>query len=133
MRCLKKITKHLKKTLTKIKSHLGYDRVKAKIKKLRTSLQKAVLEGTRSGSGRMIKEHWDSLNQIWGGAPGTVPLEYGESSLAAVEPDTENNAKSVEGQDILCEDDVHLSTGFERTIHDDIDKSLEENSQEQKK
>ena len=44
---------------------LGYDRVKAKIKKIRASFQKAVLEGTRCGSGRIIKEHWDSLIQIW--------------------------------------------------------------------
>ena len=28
---------------------------------------------------------------------------------------------------------MHLSTGIERTIHDDIDMSFEENGQEQKK
>jgi hypothetical protein len=116
---------------------LGYDRVKAKIKKIRTSFQKAVLEGTRSGSGRVIKEHWDSLIQIWGGAPGTVPLEYGESSLTGVQPDTENNvnADSVEEHEKLWEDegDMHLDTGFEDTIHDDIDKHFEENGQGRKK
>ena len=100
---------------------LGYDRIKAKIKKIRTSFQKAVLEGTRFGSGRIIKEHWDSLIQIWGGAPGTVPLEYGESSLTGVQPDTENNADSIEKHDILklCEDeyDMPLGTDFETTIY----------------
>ena len=69
--------------------------------------------------------------------PGTVLLEYGESSLTGVQPDTENNADSIEEHDILklCEDeyDMPLGTDFESTIHDDINKSLDENGKEQKK
>ena len=40
---------------------LGYDRIKAKAKKLRSNFQKAVAEGTRSSSGRIIKDNWDAL------------------------------------------------------------------------
>lgn len=60
---------------------LGYDRIKAKVKKLRSNFQKAVAEGTRSGSGRIIKDNWDALVRIWGGAPGAQPLEFGKSSI----------------------------------------------------
>ena len=37
---------------------LGYDRIKAKVKKLRSNFQKAVAEGTRSGGGRIIKDNF---------------------------------------------------------------------------
>ena len=43
---------------------LGYKRVKAKVKKLCSSFQKAVVVSTRSGSGKIIKEHWESLIKI---------------------------------------------------------------------
>ena len=75
---------------------VGYERIKAKVKKIRASFQKAVLESTRSGSGKVIKEHWDILIQIWGGAPGTVPLEYGESSLSGLQPEVEDEASQPE-------------------------------------
>ena len=108
---------------------LGYERIKSKVKKLRASFQKAVLESTRSGSGRIIKKHWESLIQIWGGAPGTIPLEYDESSLTGIQLEVENSAASYEERDVLklCEDEPD-NTGVESTIHDDINhESLEEN------
>jgi uncharacterized protein YcnI len=43
---------------------LGYKQVKAKVKKLCSSFQKAVVVRTRSGSGKIIKEHWESLIKI---------------------------------------------------------------------
>ena len=61
---------------------LGYDRIKAKVKKLRSGFQKCVAESTRSGSGRIIKEHWDALVAIWGGTPGAEPLECGINTMA---------------------------------------------------
>ena len=60
---------------------LGYDIIKAKVKKLRSNFQKAVAEGTRSGSGRIMKDNWDALVAIWGGAPRAQPLEFGKSSI----------------------------------------------------
>ena len=45
---------------------LGYERIKAKVKKLRSGFQKCVAESTRSGSGRVIKDNWDTLVEIWG-------------------------------------------------------------------
>ena len=71
---------------------VGYERIKAKVKKIRASFQKAVLEGTRSGSGKFIKEYWDILIQIWGGAPGTVPLQD-EASQPETIPSIESTTK----------------------------------------
>ena len=71
---------------------VGYERIKAKVKKIRASFQKAVLEGTRSASGKFIKEYWDILIQIWGGAPGTVPLED-EASQPETIPSIESTTK----------------------------------------
>lgn len=36
---------------------LGYDRVRAKVKKLRSDFQRAVAESTRSDIGRIIKDN----------------------------------------------------------------------------
>lgn len=51
------------------------------MKKLRSNFQKVLAEGTRSGNGRIIKDNWDALVRIWGGAPGAQPLEFGKSSM----------------------------------------------------
>ena len=58
------------KRLTKI----GYDRVKQKIKDIRQDYRKAVTEGQRSGSGRLVCENWDTLKNLWGGSPATVAI-----------------------------------------------------------
>lgn len=52
---------------------LGYDRIKAKVKKLRSGFQECVAESTWSGSGKIIKEHWDTLVAIWGGLEFGIP------------------------------------------------------------
>ena len=43
---------------------LGYERIKAKVKKLQSGFQKCVAESTRSGSGKVIKDNWDTLVEI---------------------------------------------------------------------
>ena len=67
--------------------------------------------------------------------PGTLPLEYGESSLTGVHPEAENNADSFEEHDALklCKDEPS-NTGFEPTIHEEIDRqNLQGIGKEQKK
>ena len=34
---------------------------------MRQSFSKAVIAGTRSGSGRLVCHHFDELKEIWGG------------------------------------------------------------------
>ena len=42
----------------------GYNRVKVKVKELRRGYKNAVDAGTRSGSGKIVKEHFDELQKI---------------------------------------------------------------------
>ena len=48
---------------------------------MRQGFSKAVisgtLSGTRSGSGKLVYEHYDDLRNIWGGSANTKPLSMG--------------------------------------------------------
>ena len=58
------------KKLTK----MGYQRIKAKVKEVRQQYRKAVTEGRRSGSGRIVCDNWELLKSIWGGSPATTTI-----------------------------------------------------------
>ena len=73
----------LKKALLhKVKSEAqrGYDRVKTKVKTLRQGFSKAVTNGTKSGSGRLIVAHYEPLRRLYGGNAATEPLSFGLAS-----------------------------------------------------
>ena len=57
------------KTVKRDKDHikLGYSRVMEKIKEIRQGFTKAVTTGKRSGSGKIVAEFYDDLNNIFGG------------------------------------------------------------------
>lgn len=55
----------------------GCSRIKEKTKALRQDYRNAVNKGSRSGSGRIVKEHYDFLTDIWGGSPATTALSFG--------------------------------------------------------
>lgn len=76
----------------------GYNRVKAKIKELRAGYKTAIDKGTRSGSGRLVHEHFDKLQEIWGGNPSVTSIsnvccsqESSTSNTTENEPNTEVN------------------------------------------
>ncbi len=48
-----------------------YNRIKEKIRAIRKAYNKAVTNGTRSGSGKIVQEHYDQLAEIWKGSPAT--------------------------------------------------------------
>jgi hypothetical protein len=58
----------------------GYKRVQAKIKVIRQNFSKAVSSGTKSGSGKVVIEHYDRLIQIYGGCAATEALPFGVST-----------------------------------------------------
>ena len=60
----------------------GHKRVMEKVKDLRQGFSKAVLAGRRSGSGKLVYDHYDELKLIWGGSPNTEPLPSGVDSDA---------------------------------------------------
>ena len=43
----------------------GYNRVKTKVKELRRGYKNAVDTGRRSGSGRLVHDHFDQLQEIY--------------------------------------------------------------------
>ena len=61
---------------------LGYNRIKEKLKSIRQDYSKAVVSGTRSGSGKIVLQYFDELASIWGGSPATEPLSFGIDSTA---------------------------------------------------
>ena len=46
---------------------IGYEGVKQKVKDIRQEYRKAVTEGRRAGSGKLVADNWDLLKNIWGG------------------------------------------------------------------
>ena len=63
------------KKLTETKSiKQGYERIKQKTKDIRQDYRKAVNEGRRSGSGKIVCDNWDRLKSLWGGSPCTTAL-----------------------------------------------------------
>ena len=79
----------------------GYNRVEEKLKEIRQSFSKAVTTGSRSGSGKLVLEHYDQLVQIWGGSPATEPLTFGTSTdqvnnAPTININTEGNPTSVD-------------------------------------
>ena len=61
----------------------GYNRTKEKVKNIRQDYSKAVVSGTRSGSGKIVIEHYDDLATIWGGSPSTEPLAFGVETVSS--------------------------------------------------
>ena len=55
----------------------AYARIKEKVKDIRQSFSHAVTTGRRSGSGKIVFEHFDRLVSLWGGSAGTEPLPFG--------------------------------------------------------
>ena len=60
--------------LEKLKKE-DYNRVKSKIKDLKADYKVAVYKGTRSGSGKLVYDHFEKLQLIWGGSPSVFAIE----------------------------------------------------------
>lgn len=76
----------------KVQITKAYDRIKSKVKGIRQDYRTAVNKGTRSGSGKIVKEHFDILCEIWGGSPATTMLAEGvDGDSLTVTIDNEEN------------------------------------------
>ena len=58
----------------------GYSRILEKVKSVRQGFSRAIISGTRSGSGRLICDQYEMLKSIWGGSANTEPLKTGIES-----------------------------------------------------
>ena len=54
--------------------------MREKIKGIRQDFSKSVVKGSRSGSGKIVYEHWDTFISIWGVSPSTLSLQFGVES-----------------------------------------------------
>ena len=77
----------------------GYGRVHEKIQELRQGFSKAVVQGTRSGSGKMVIEFYDLMIQIWGGSPASEPLPFWIMSAAEEQGNEQETARFENEQD----------------------------------
>lgn len=87
---LTKEAKQIEKENKKIVDR-GYKRILEKVKDIRQKFSKALLAGTRSGSGKFIYEHYDKLVQLWGGCPNTEPNPTGVDSSQLMSTLMEND------------------------------------------
>ena len=81
----------------------GYGRIQGKIMEIRQNFSSAVVSGRRSGSGKIVLQHYDRLAQIYGGTASSEPI------LAGVDTDTFNCANQNElitTDEILDEDSL---------------------------
>ena len=58
----------------------GKSRTQEKTKEIRQSFSKALVSGSRSGSGKLAFEHYEKLVSIWVGSANVEPLSFGISS-----------------------------------------------------
>jgi len=56
--------------------------VKQKIKDIRQDYRKAVTDGRRSGSGKIVCENWDTLKLLWGSSPSTTSITNAVESFS---------------------------------------------------
>ena len=77
----------------------GQKRVMEKVKEIRQNFSKAVVAGSRSGSGKFVYELYDKLIQLWGGSANTEPLPYGVNvdSFAAFADNARDGSSSLQG------------------------------------
>ena len=114
--------------LAKSQIKKGYNRIKEKIREIRKAYNKAVTNGTRSGSGKIVQEHYDELAQIWKGSPATDKLGFGISSNASLNISGTSSSSSAPGtpsDDPLDTSQEHIEE--EPNLDDDSDADDEGN------
>jgi len=89
----------------------GYERIKTKAKEIRQNYRKAVGEGRRSGSGRIVCDNWDKLKAIWGGSPATTSIENSISSISMENDDIDRGFDDWEFSDKDEGEDGDMSDG----------------------
>eukprot|EP00112_Aurelia_sp_Birch-Aquarium-sp1_P018768 Seg453.10 transcript_id=Seg453.10/GoldUCD/mRNA.D3Y31 product="hypothetical protein" protein_id=Seg453.10/GoldUCD/D3Y31 len=89
-----------------------------------TYLKYYLEEGPRSGSGKIVLEHFDYLKQIWGGSPSTNQLACGISSEKL-----NDDQRSSKGQDSLHEEESDISSEGNKSSENDITDHSTDDSQ----
>ena len=91
----------------------GKNRVIEKTKEIRQLFSKAVVSGSRSGSGKIVFEYYNTLVRIWGGSATSQPLLFGISSSTNMLADIE----------IMNDDSSSSSDDNESNVTEDYDEN----------
>lgn len=90
---------------------IGYGRIRERVKQIRCNFKKSMVEGTRSGSGKMIIQNWDSLVMVWGGCPSVTKIGGAVVSQTVEEPNEDE-------QESDSYDSLETDTDASRTGHE---------------
>ena len=90
----------------------GYNRIKEKVKNVRQDFSKAVVSGTRSGSGKIVLAYYNDLKTIWGGSPSTEALTFGveSQSFHSQSEDNETDTPSTSDGSLILSSECQAST-----------------------
>lgn len=115
----KEILKKEKSLITK-----GKNRIQEKVKDIRQKFSKALLSGTRSGSGQIVYEHYDKLVTIWGGSANATPLTFGVETedFDSISVNNDINNSSTTTTSSNNDVDENRDSSFESVDSDDITK-----------
>lgn len=105
----------------------GNDRVKEKIKNIRQDYRNAVNKGSRSGSGKIVKENFDLLNEIWGGSPATSTIPFGIDGDMMEESVQNDNDSQVQGDDDGDNETDNLSSVSQKSVEENKRKHMVRN------
>ncbi len=69
----------------------GYNRIRGKVKTVRQDYRTAVIEGRRSGSGKLVYDNWDTLHKVWGGSPAVTAIQNQINGMFSDEEQAEDD------------------------------------------
>ena len=100
------------------------NRIMEKTKEIRQAFSKAVISGSRSGSGKVVFEHYDNLVKVWGGSATSKPLNYGISSSCStivpeIEASDDEDSNNFDGKE--SKENVDTSTHHPTSSEDETD------------
>ncbi len=120
----------LQKIIAEQKKHLnaGYRRIKSRIKIIRHNFKRAVIAGTRSGSGKMIIQNWDELVMIWGSCPSVKRIDGPAMTQTTDEIESDDSTSNDVHQDNRGEISEEPSTHPKRKTQPEDSSDEEESS-----
>lgn len=78
----------------------GYGRIQEKVKEIRQNFSSAMVNGRRSGSGKVVFQHYDRLVKIYGGTASSEPINTG------VDTDTFNCLNESGESEFIVENEI---------------------------
>jgi len=88
------------------------------VKEIRQNYRKAVTEGQRLGSGKVVCDNWEKLKVIWGGSPATVTIKNSVTS-AQFDDEDEDSLFGAQGDNQFYSENDNDSGDDEHSLGSD--------------